>query len=92
MAIADLTSGSACDLLPHYGENSLDPPTVAFHQTFELGPPVRRHAEAIDDDVADLVDAVHNTFNHQRHLVSWSTLRIFRAEAAARWQDAVDVA
>jgi hypothetical protein len=31
--------------------------------------------------------AVHNTFNHQRHLVSRSTLRIFRAEAAARWQD-----
>src|ERR1700750_698720 len=30
--------------------------------------------------------AVHNTFNHQRHLVSRSTLRIFRAEAAARWQ------
>jgi putative transposase len=36
--------------------------------------------------------AVHNTFNHQRHLVSRSTLRIFRAEAAARWQDAVTVA
>jgi putative transposase len=33
--------------------------------------------------------AVHNTFNLQRHLVSWSTLRVFRAEAAARWQDAV---
>jgi putative transposase len=36
--------------------------------------------------------AVHNTFNHQRHLVSRSTLRIFRAEAAARWQDAVAIA
>src|SRR5438067_309266 len=36
--------------------------------------------------------AVHNTFNHQRHLVSRSTLRIFRAEAAAQWQDAVTVA
>ena len=36
--------------------------------------------------------AVHNTFNHQRHLVSRSTLRVFRAEAAARWQDAVAVA
>jgi len=35
---------------------------------------------------------VHNTFNHQRHLVSRSTLRIFRAEVAARWQDAVAVA
>jgi putative transposase len=27
--------------------------------------------------------AVHNTFNHQRHLISRLTLRIFRAEAAA---------
>src|SRR5207244_78211 len=36
--------------------------------------------------------AVHNTFNHQRHLVSRSTLRIFRAEAAAQWQDAVAAA
>ena len=36
--------------------------------------------------------AVHNTFNPQRHLVSRSTLRIFRAEAAAQWQDAVAVA
>ena len=36
--------------------------------------------------------AVHNTFNHQRHLVTRSTLRIFRAEAATRWQDAVAVA
>jgi putative transposase len=33
--------------------------------------------------------AVHNTFNLQRHLISRSTLRTFRAEAAARWQDAV---
>jgi transposase-like protein len=30
--------------------------------------------------------AVHNTFNLQRHLVSRSTLRIFRAEAANQWQ------
>jgi transposase-like protein len=36
--------------------------------------------------------AVHNTFNLQRHLVSRSTLRIFRAEAAAQWQDAVAAA
>src|ERR1700716_3883241 len=36
--------------------------------------------------------AVHNTFNLQRHLVSRSTLRTFRAEAAAQWQDAVAVA
>jgi transposase-like protein len=40
----------------------------------------------------DIHSAVHNTFNHQRHLISRSTLRIFRAEAAARWQDAVAVA
>jgi putative transposase len=33
--------------------------------------------------------AVHNTFNLQRHLVSRSTLRIFRAEAANQWQNAV---
>jgi putative transposase len=36
--------------------------------------------------------AVHNTFNLQRHLVSRSTLRIFRAEAANQWLDAVAVA
>jgi transposase-like protein len=40
----------------------------------------------------NIYSAVYNTFNHQRHLVSRSTLRIFRAEAAARWQDAVAVA
>ena len=33
--------------------------------------------------------AVHNTFNLQRHLVSRSTLRTFRAEAAAQWREAV---
>ena len=33
--------------------------------------------------------AVHNTFNFQRHLVSRSTLRIFRAEAASEWRNAV---
>ena len=33
--------------------------------------------------------AVDNTFNLQRHLLSRSTLRVFRAEAAAQWQDAV---
>jgi transposase-like protein len=36
--------------------------------------------------------AVHNTLNLQRHLVSRSTLRTFRAEAAAQWQDAVAAA
>ena len=33
--------------------------------------------------------AVHNTFNLQRHLVSRSTLRIFRAEAASERRNAV---
>jgi len=33
--------------------------------------------------------AVHNTFNLQRHLVSRSTLRTFRAEAAIEWRNAV---
>src|SRR5689334_22767857 len=32
--------------------------------------------------------AVHNNFNFQRHLISRSTLRIFRAEAGAQWQGA----
>ena len=36
--------------------------------------------------------AVHNTFNFQRHLISRSTLRIFRAEATATWQNAVAAA
>src|SRR6267154_631118 len=36
--------------------------------------------------------AVHNTFNVQGHLVSRSTLRIFRAEAASEWQNAVAAA
>jgi putative transposase len=36
--------------------------------------------------------AVHNTFNLQRHVISRSMLRIFRAEAAPRWQDAIAAA
>src|SRR6478735_7679996 len=36
--------------------------------------------------------AVHNTFNLQRHLVSRSTLRIFRSEAAAQWRSATSAA
>ena len=36
--------------------------------------------------------AVHNTFNLQRHLISRSTLRTFRAAATAEWQAAVAAA
>ena len=36
--------------------------------------------------------AVHNTFNIQRHLISRSTLRIFRAEATAAWEAALAIA
>jgi len=36
--------------------------------------------------------AVHNTFNFQRHLVSRSTLRTFRAAAASEWRNAVAAA
>jgi putative transposase len=36
--------------------------------------------------------AIHNTFDLQHHLVSRSTLRIFRAEPANRWCDAVTAA
>jgi putative transposase len=36
--------------------------------------------------------AVYNNFNLQRHLISRSTLRTFRAQAAARWQAAVSAA
>src|SRR5215208_1878312 len=36
--------------------------------------------------------AVHNTFNLQRHLISRSTLRTFRAEAAQAWRIATAAA
>jgi putative transposase len=36
--------------------------------------------------------AVHNTFNLQRHLVSRSTLRVFRTEATSEWRNAVAAA
>jgi putative transposase len=36
--------------------------------------------------------AVHNTFNIQRHLVSRSTLRTFRAEAMSEWRNGVAAA
>ena len=32
--------------------------------------------------------AVYNTFNFQRHMLRWSTLRLFRAEADRAWQAA----
>jgi putative transposase len=35
--------------------------------------------------------AVYNVFNLQRHLISRRTLRVFRAEAAQRWAEAVAV-
>jgi hypothetical protein len=49
-------------------------------------------AKAIEILARMIAAAVHNTFNVQRHLVSRSTLRIFRAEAAAQWLDAVAAA
>ena len=36
--------------------------------------------------------AIHNTFYLQRHLISRSTLRKFRAEAMAHWQAAAAAA
>src|ERR1700737_4199305 len=36
--------------------------------------------------------AVHNTFSLHRHLVSRSTLQIFRAEASIQWQEATKAA
>jgi putative transposase len=36
--------------------------------------------------------AVHNAFNLQCHLVSRSTLRIFRLEAAGQWHAATTAA
>jgi putative transposase len=36
--------------------------------------------------------AAHNTCNLQRHLVSRSTLRVFRSGAAAQWRSAANAA
>jgi putative transposase len=36
--------------------------------------------------------AVHNNFNLQRHLISRSILRAFRAQADAQWQAEVSAA
>jgi hypothetical protein len=40
-------------LLTHHRENGLSTPAVARYHAFKLRAPVRRHAEAADDDVAD---------------------------------------
>src|SRR6516165_10279814 len=58
IAIAVLTSRSACDLLAHYREYHLSPSAVALYYTLKFGAPIRRHAEPIDDDVTDLVLAI----------------------------------
>jgi transposase-like protein len=39
-----------------------------------------------DQRFLSMHSAIHNTFNLQPHLVSRSTLRIFRAEAANEWR------
>jgi hypothetical protein len=44
------------------------------------------------DGNGSLHAAVHNTLSLQRHLVSQSGLRIFRAEAATEWQEATEAA
>jgi putative transposase len=53
-------------------------------------PPIIQHAiwMASAQRFLSVHAAVHNTFNLQRHLVSRSTLRIFRLEAAAQWRTA----
>jgi hypothetical protein len=45
----------------------------------------RNDRSSIGEAVSMHHAAVHNTFNLQRHLVSRSTLRIFRAEATNHW-------
>src|SRR6202030_4401997 len=42
----------------HDGENGLRPPAVALYHALELRPSVCRHAQPIDNDVADLVGSV----------------------------------
>jgi putative transposase len=58
--------------------------------------PVRRRERKLQPRSAQrflsIHAAVHNTFNLQRHLISRSRLRIFRAEAAAQWRGAVAAA
>ena len=44
--------------MPHYRENSLRPVAIPLGDAFELRAPVHGHAEAIDDNVGDLVHAV----------------------------------
>ena len=50
--------------------------------------PLQRHSER-SARFLSMHAAVHITFNFQRHLVSRSTLRIFRAEAASEWRNTV---
>ena len=54
----DLTKNRASDFLPHDSEDGLRSPAVALYNTLELEAPGRRHAEAIDNDVGDLIFAI----------------------------------
>ena len=45
-------------LLPHDREDRPRLPPVALYHTFELGAPIRRHAQTIDDEVFDPVHVV----------------------------------
>jgi hypothetical protein len=44
--------------LPHDSEDGLRSPAVALDNTLGLGAPGRRHAEAIYNDVGDLISAI----------------------------------
>jgi hypothetical protein len=46
--------------LHHDSEDGLRSPAVALYNTLELGAPGRRHAEAIDNDVGDLISAIED--------------------------------
>ena len=53
---------------------------------------LRKNNRAENSRFLSMHAAVHNTFNLQRHLVSRSTLRIFRAKSADQWSNAVATA
>jgi hypothetical protein len=57
-AIAELAERCAGNLLAHDGENGLGPPAIALDHALELGASVCRHAEPVDDNVADSVRSV----------------------------------